>query len=258
VVLTKDLQVFIGGEYYLPLYFQSTHATGPLLSGVLVMPYMLMEALGGVACGIITEKYGAYRELIITGCVLMTLGTGLYIALDAKSSIGKIIAFELVAGSGCGLLFQPVIVAIQAFTAQEDIATATSTLGFVRNMATSLGVIIGGIVFQNGMTDRQSVLRAANLPQDILSKLSGSDAAANVVIVNSVRDPVQKLVIKQAFAWSLRNMWVFYTCVGAIGVVASAFVKRGELSEEHVETRTGLLGVREKEPVEGVELGAVV
>jgi hypothetical protein len=65
----------------------------------------------------------------------MTLGTGLYIALSATSSIGLILGFEIIAGAGCGLLFQPVIVAIQVLTPQKDVATATSTLGFVRNMA---------------------------------------------------------------------------------------------------------------------------
>jgi len=96
---------------------------------------MVMEALGGIFCGVITHKFSAYRELIILGCLLMTIGTSMYIILDATSSIGMILGFEILAGLGCGLLFQPVTVAIQVFTAQKDIATATSTLGFVRNVA---------------------------------------------------------------------------------------------------------------------------
>lgn len=65
----------------------------------------------------------------------MTLGTGLYMALSATSSIGLILGFEIIAGAGCGLLFQPVLVSIQVLTPQKDVATAISTLGFVRNMA---------------------------------------------------------------------------------------------------------------------------
>ena len=238
--------MFIGGEYYLPLYLQSTHEASPLRSGVLIMPVTICEAVAGMFGGFIMHEFHAYRELILAGTILMTLGTGLYISFGATTSIAKIVIFEIIGGLGCGLLFQPPVIAIQVFTAQDDIATATATQGFIRNMATSFGVVIGGIVFQNSMSQRAGELKRANIPPDVLRKLSGGDAAANVDIVSKIQDPAQKLVVKQAFAWSIRNMWIFYTCIGALGVVAAIFVKRARLSEEHVETRTGLLS-REKE-----------
>ena len=129
--------VFIGGEYYLPLYFQSTHQFGPFKSGVTVLPITIIEALMGIMCGVLTHRWGVYRELIVVGSFLMTVGTGLYIAFTATTSVPQIVGFELIAGAGCGLLFQPLLIAIQAFARQEDVATATSTLGFVRVMAVS-------------------------------------------------------------------------------------------------------------------------
>jgi hypothetical protein len=102
------------------------------------------------------------------------------------------------------------------------------------------------------MAERASHLEASGLSRDILAKLSGSDAAANVDIVKKINDPMMKIIIKETFAWSTRNMWIFYTCVGGISVVAAAFIKKSSLSEEHVETKTGLLK-KDKES-EGVEL----
>lgn len=96
-------------------------------------------------------------------------------------------------------------------------------------------------MFQNSMTQRSAYLAATGLPKDILAKLSGGSAAAHVGIIASIQDPKLQLIVKEAFAWSTRNMWIFYTCVGVIAVVASAFVKKSTLSAEHVETRTGLL-----------------
>jgi hypothetical protein len=112
------------------------------------MPFMIMESLSGIFCGIITHQFSAYRELIWAGCLLMTLGTGLYIVLGATSSLGMILGVEIIAGIGCGLLFQPVTVAIQVFTKQKDVATATSTLGFVRTMAVSFRniAVLGSIL----------------------------------------------------------------------------------------------------------------
>jgi hypothetical protein len=91
------------------------------------------------------------------------------------------------------------------------------------------------------MTQRSKALVAAGLPSTLVTKLAGPAAAANVEIVGTISDPQMKLLIKQTFAWSIRNMWIFYTCVGAIGVIASFFIRKAALSEEHTETKTGLV-----------------
>ena len=57
----------------------------------------------------------------------------------------------IVAGLGAEFLCSPPLVALQAMVSQEDTATATATLGFVRNLATILVVVISRMVFQNGM-----------------------------------------------------------------------------------------------------------
>ena len=144
------------------------------------------------------------------------------------------------AGIGAGLLFEPPLIALQALVSQDDTATATATLGFVRNLATSFSIVIGGVIFQNGMRLRIPELRAANLSANVIQELSGGDAAAHVMIVGTISDPAQKLAVKQAFAWSLRNMWILYTCTSACGVIASVFIAKQVLSKVHVETKTGI------------------
>ena len=65
-------------------------------------------------------------------------------------------------------------------------------------------------------------------------------AAANVMIIKKIADEGQRMAVKEAFVWALRNMWIFTTTVAACAVVASAFVRKSHLSREHVETKTGL------------------
>jgi hypothetical protein len=100
------------------------------------------------------------------------------------------------------------------------------------------------------MAERTEQLKSKGVPSNILDKFSGSDAAANVGFIGTIRDPKIRTIVKQAFASSTRNMWIFYTCVGAVSVVAAVFIKRSSLSEEHVETKTGLLKEKESEGVE--------
>ncbi|EON61438.1 hypothetical protein W97_00653 [Coniosporium apollinis CBS 100218] len=232
--------VFIGGEYYLPLFFQSVRQMSPLHSGLLILPVTVTEAVGGMFCGIMIHRTGRYLELIWVGLTLMLIGNGMYIHLNASSSLAEIIAFELVAGAGAGLLFEPPLIALQAFVSQDDTATATATFGFIRNLATSFSIVIGGVLFSGGMQLREPVLRDAGVSANVIEELTGGDAAANVRVVQTITDAARQLAVKQAFAWSLRNLWIFYTCVAAVGLIASLFIKKRVLSKEHTETKTGL------------------
>ncbi|KIX01333.1 uncharacterized protein Z518_09058 [Rhinocladiella mackenziei CBS 650.93] len=227
-------------EYYFPLYFQSAKEASPLHSGVLLLPLMITEALMGVAAGIFIRQIGRYVELIRAGVTLLTIGNGLYVHFNATSSIGSIIAVEIVAGLGAGLLFDPPLIALQALVSQDDTATATATLGFMRNVGLSLSIVSGSVIFQNGMQLQRSNLRDHGLPTDLVTNLSGPDAAANVNLIATISNPAQKLAVKQAFAWSLRNVWIMCTCMAACGLLASALIIRKELAQEHTETQTGI------------------
>jgi MFS family permease len=216
------------------------------------LPLNITEAISGLICGVITHRFHAQKELIVVGTILMVLGTGLYVKMNAGTPLIELIVFQLIAGFGIGNLFNPPIIVIQNETPQEHVATATSTQAFVRNMATAVGVVIGSIIFEHGMAARSVNLRRAGLPSDLLDKFSGSKAAANVGLVKTITDARQAQAVKDAFAWSIRNMFIFYTCVAAVGLIASFFIRSSKLSSEHVETRTGLLST-EKDP-QDVEL----
>ena len=207
---------------------------------------MITEAVASIFAGISIHRTGRYREVIWVGTTLLTIGSGLLILLNTASSTGEIIAIQIMAGIGAGLLFQPPLTALQALTSQDNVATATATFSFARSLATSMSVVIGGVVFQNGMNTQVPHLRAAGLSTNITQMLSGRDAAANVMIVGTLTDLTQKLAVKDAFASSLRNIWILCTCVSACGVAASVFISKEVLSKEHVETRTG---IKEKAPV---------
>ncbi|KAJ5759205.1 Efflux pump dotC [Penicillium odoratum] len=239
--------VFVAGEYYIPLYLQSVKGASPLRSGILILPLVLAEAFSGLITGMVIHRTGRYRELIWIGLVLMTIGNGLFIRLDAFSSLGEIIGYQFISGCGAGLLFQTPIIALQAMVSQDETATATATLGFIRNMATACSIVIGGVVFQNSMGERKASLLATGMSESLAEQMTGDSAAANIEYIKNIEDPVQLLAVQEAFAWSMRNMWILYTCMSGLGVIFSLFILRTRLREEHVETVTGLN--REKQPV---------
>ncbi|KAI2604970.1 major facilitator superfamily domain-containing protein [Hypoxylon fragiforme] len=238
--------VSIGIEYYLPLYFQSVKQASPVRSGTLIVPMMATEAATDVIVGILIHKTARYTEFIWIGAALMTLGTGLYINFGTDTSIGKIIGFEIIGGIGTALLFQTPTIAIQNTVSQADTSSATATLGFIRNVATSLSIVIGGVVFQNSMAGRHPSLAAAGLSESVLEALSGDKAAANVGIVQTIHDAAQRQAVEDAFAWSLRNMFIMYTAIAAVSLVTSSCIKHQDLKTEHTETKTGIEELKQR------------
>ncbi|KNG91297.1 putative efflux pump antibiotic resistance protein [Aspergillus nomiae NRRL 13137] len=232
--------VFIACEYWLPLYFQSAKQASPMRSGLMVLPLVVAEGLFSGISGWLIHRTGRYAEQIWIGTVLLTLGTGLFIRLNPTSPLVELIIFQVIGGAGSAILFAPPLIALQAMVAQDDTASATAMLGFIRTIAMSVSIVVGGVVFQNSMAGERSRLKSAGLIDEIVEELTGASAAASTEVIKTLNDPSKIRTVASAFSSSLQNMWIMYTCMAGVAVLASAFIVNQPLSEEHTETRTGL------------------
>ncbi|KAI9731505.1 MAG: hypothetical protein M1834_004625 [Cirrosporium novae-zelandiae] len=230
---------FISGSYYLPLYFQSVLGATPILSGVYLFPFVLSLSFGSAASGMIIRKTGRYLELIRTGMFLMTLGYGLFIDLPVSTSWARIIIFQIVAGLGVGPNFQSPLISLQAHINPRDIATATATFQFVRQMATSMGVVIGSVIFNNKMAAHRQDFVDAGISSGLVTMLAGGSAGSSVSLIKALPES-QKLAVRKAYTESLSKMWIIFIVVGGIGFALSFLISKKALSKQHEVVKTGL------------------
>ncbi|KAK1776913.1 major facilitator superfamily-domain-containing protein [Copromyces sp. CBS 386.78] len=230
--------VFISGSYYLPLYFQAVLGASPLLSGVYVLAFAMSLSIVSAATGVYIKKTGKYLPPIIFGMTVMTLGFGLFIDLEARPNWAKIILYQIVAGIGVGPNFQAPLIALQTTVPGRDVAAATGTFGFIRQLSTSISVVIGGVVFQNRM-EKQHDRLVQELGPDNASLLTGGSAASNVGRLASL-PPDQRQIAREAYFNALRVMYIVYVAFSALGLFISLFVGSRTLSKEHEEHKTGL------------------
>ncbi len=234
--------VFISGSYYLPLYFQAVLGASPLMSGVYVLPWVMSLSLVSAATGIVIKKTGKYLPPIIFGMSVMTLGFGLFIDLEPRANWAKIVLYQFVAGIGVGPLFQSPLIALQTTVNGRDMASATGTFAFVRQLFSSVSIVIGGVVFQNGMQKQYPDL-LTQLGPDIAQLLSGSNAASSVGLVAELPDP-ERQIARNAYFDSLRTMYIMYVAFSALGLAVSPFIGSRTLSKDHTEHKTGLDAMR--------------
>jgi hypothetical protein len=108
----------------------------------------------------------------------------------------------------------------------------------VRNLSTSISVVLGGVIFQNQLAKHASSL-AAVLPPDIARQLSSSNYGSTTGIIRALA-PNEKRAVDKAYTESLQKAWIFYTAISAVGIVISLAIKKKELDKERHEVRTGL------------------
>ncbi|RMZ76158.1 hypothetical protein DV738_g5120, partial [Chaetothyriales sp. CBS 135597] len=230
--------VFIGAGYYLPLYFQVVLAATPIMSGVYLFAHVLTVSLASAIGGIFMKKTGLFREPIWFGLAVMTLGFGLFIDLPDHKEWSKIIIYQMIAGVGVGPNFQAPLIALQSHLKGHDIAVGTATFGFVRNIATSLSIVLGAVVFQNELKKHTATLVQAVGPE-LGHRLATSAFGITSGQLHSLTSD-QRHVISSVYTRSLKIMWIFYTAFSGAAIVVSLFIKKKELSREHETTKTGL------------------
>ncbi|KAH8199736.1 hypothetical protein TruAng_006081 [Truncatella angustata] len=230
--------VFIANLYYLPLYFQSVLGASPLLSGVYLLPVAVTLCVLSSLSGYYITLTGRYRPPIYIGLTIMLLGHGLYIDLQAYPSWPRIIIYQIIAGLGLGPVFQAPIMAIFTLTKPADIASATTTLLFIRDIATAMSIVFGGVIFQNRMAQQSGEITAA-LPSDTAQKILMGESSGALDIIPTLPE-AQRQVVVEVYTQSLRTEWIFYTALTAVALLLSLLISKQMLSKEHKIHKTGL------------------
>lgn len=234
---------YTGMTYFLPLYFQTVLGATPILSGVYLFPLVVSVAIGSMAVGIIIRRTGRYRPPLWIGMGFFVLGLGLYIDLPYGHNWAKIIIYQGIAGLGSGPNFQAPLIALQSQIRPADIATATSTFAFTRNMGSAISVVIGGVIFQNVMQKKLPNIRD-QLPADLYRQVSESSPGAMASIVRDL-PKAESRAIQRVYKDSLKMVWVFFTAMCAVGFLCGFLIRKKSLDQKHKVTKTGLEAQKE-------------
>lgn len=200
--------VFIAYDLFLPLYFQIVLGLTPILSGVMLFAVVIPMSSFAAGSGFFIRNTGNFLGPMRIGLVLMTLGTGLLMLFNTRSSWARIIIIQLIAGIGTGLVFQSPLIAIQANLKGSDMAAGTSGQTFLRSLFQSISVVVGTVLVQRGL-DGDSFVHQG----------TGDDSSP----------PTDDT--KELYVMALRNMWIFYTAICGLGLLCSCFVRANRSAE---------------------------
>jgi EmrB/QacA subfamily drug resistance transporter len=142
---------FFGTSNFIPLFLQEGKNMSIYQSGLILLSIAIGWTFGSTPAGKWIVRFG-YRTLFITGSfITMLSGFALYLFIQDLSYIGLFLILT-VQGLSFGLLFAVGTIASQEFAEPNIKGVSTSLQMFLRNIGTSIGVTIMGLIINQAAT----------------------------------------------------------------------------------------------------------
>lgn len=208
--------------YYTPLFFQFTRGDTALQAAVRLLPFICLFIFFVMLAGGSLPVVGRYNLYYFAGGCFVLVGGALLSTIDGTTSAASIYGYEALAASGIGLLFQIGYAVAAAKVDPKDVPKAICYINIAQIGAVAIGLAIAGSLFQNiGVHELEDAFQGRGFPKDFIrSALAGSLSP----VFSSHDEAIIQIAVK-AVATTIRKVFSMVTAAGALGLVASLFMR---------------------------------
>jgi EmrB/QacA subfamily drug resistance transporter len=148
---------FLSAFTFLPLFMVNVVGLSATGSGLTIMPMTLGVVAGTVLSGQLVSRLGHYKVLMLASLVLLSVGfTVMGFTLSADSTQATVTAKMVLMGLGMGPSLPLYTLAIQNTVQPRQIGVATATTTFFRQLGSTVGVALAGVVFASTLSSRMA------------------------------------------------------------------------------------------------------
>lgn len=100
-----------------------------------------------------------------------------------------------------------------------------------------MSIVVGGAIFDNRLA--KLLANSPVLLMTVKQSVSQSLTSSNAAFVQGLA-PAERSSLVQAYTTALQDLWIFYTCASALGLLASFCIKQKVLSDDQSASKQGL------------------
>lgn len=213
---------------YIPVYAQGVLGVSASQSGLILMPLMLGMIIFGMLSGFLITRTGRYKEVILSGAVLMIAGYVLLSRMTYDSTPLELTFAMLIFGIGLGCALQQYTLVVQNNAQRRDLGVATSSVQFFRNVGSTVGIAISGTIMASTLPGAL----ARHLPPEVSANAGQIDAGAVLdPAVLATLPPAVAEGVRRGLAEALHNSFLIGIPLGIFVLVVSLFIKAVPLRE---------------------------
>ncbi|OQU98702.1 hypothetical protein CLAIMM_04446 [Cladophialophora immunda] len=238
LVLIEGVLIFAYSIFYPPLV-TSLFETDPLLAVAYIQPFWVVGIFSSAVYGFLSTKFKNIRWPMFVGLTIYT-GAMVGLATIQPGDSLNALMFSGLAGLGFGAPLILIVAGVQLAVPHRLIASASAVIVSARALSGTAFTAIFSVAFNNKLTSNlpHDVGRAAvigGLPSTSISLFVEALAANNQTTLLQVPGVTPEIIrlgvaaVKQAFADSLRVVFIIAAPFGVLGLVCTLFL--GDLRE---------------------------
>ncbi|KAI8956193.1 MFS multidrug transporter [Xylaria longipes] len=198
-------------SYWLPVYFQAVENSSPFMSGVLLLPNILVQSVTVFASGLLVQRFGYYLPSILLGTATSAVGLGLLSTLTPSFPLARRVGFQVLVGFGMGCATTIPFIAVQSLIPLPQIPTVMSVVLFCQNLGGASFLTFAQTVFSQ--TFHQNIAKYAPTADAGAINAAGATAFRQIVTAEELGG------VLIAYASTIDNVWYL-----AVGAAVGAFI----------------------------------
>jgi EmrB/QacA subfamily drug resistance transporter len=212
---------------YLPRFYQVVRGVSATQSGYETWPLLVGLIGGSVVAGRLISRTGRYRHIIVASAALMVAGMTLMTTLTATTDNWLLWGMMLLVGLGVGPGMSGYTTIVQNVVPTRLMGSATSALTFFRQVGGSIGLAIGGTVFNEQFAAQlPGRLVDAGVPQSVAQRIAGSSGRGSLTGVGTATGPSGVVTgVHNAFAAATAQMFWIGVVASAVALIGVCFVR---------------------------------
>jgi EmrB/QacA subfamily drug resistance transporter len=180
---------FMGVISFLPLYMQVVRGISATNSGLSILPLLGGLMATSIISGFLASKTGRYKSFILGGYVVVMIGLVLLSRIGPDTTIPDLGWRMFIMGVGIGPTQSLFNLAIQNAVPPSQIAVATSTSQFFRQIGSTVGVTVFGTMLTGSLLVELPKQLPA-IPGMSVAKIDMGEAQSQAMNPNRIHDRV--------------------------------------------------------------------
>ncbi|WP_098469946.1 MDR family MFS transporter [Serinibacter salmoneus] len=210
-----------GTSVYLSQYMQLARGATPTMAGVMTIPMMGGLLLTSSIVGGIITRTGRWKRFMVTGGVLMIVGSLLLSQLHYDTPFWQVAISMATLGAGVGMLMQNLVLVTQNAVDVRQLGVATAGITFFRMFGGSFGVSLMGAVLGSSVASHIAD-GAADLPAADAA-LVGTLEGGAIPNVNQLPEAL-KLLVESAYGLGVGLVFLTAVPLAVVVLVAVIFL----------------------------------
>lgn len=220
---------------YLPYFVQGVIGSTASTSGLVITPMMLGLLIASNISGQYISRVGKARLLSLSSFIIMGIGEFLLSTMGVGTPYSRAIVFMVILGFGVGISMPITNVNAQNAAPKQQIGSVTSSVMFFRNIGSTIGSALYGVIMTNTLNAGLTKLDMHYLPKKIQTMFQSIQIITNAKAIAGVRAKVPSNYLnyfddvyqkaKGVLAASIHSVFLFCIYLAAIGFIGAFFLR---------------------------------